>query len=101
MQKLKNDVERDLDCEPVTERERIIEDCIPVLIDKVENDNLKKDFEEIHEMTLDLKNNIDNDEKRDKLVKELRDMYRDIDYYLRDNDNFDPPHVTNYADEQT
>ncbi|QQK78682.1 hypothetical protein HUG20_01370 [Salicibibacter cibi] len=99
--RLEDDVHRDLDCEPVQDRERMVEDCIPDLMDIVDNDNLKKDFEDIKALTLDLKDNIDNDEKRDELVKELRDMYRDIDYYLRDNDNFDPPNVTNYAEEQS
>ncbi|WP_368503197.1 hypothetical protein AB3N04_13125 [Alkalihalophilus sp. As8PL] len=63
----------------------------------VEDPYLKKDYEEILILLLELEEKIENEEERTRLVRELQLIYRDLDYYLRNNTYHDATHVSHYG----
>ncbi|MCK0470280.1 hypothetical protein [Halalkalibacter sp. APA_J-10(15)] len=66
-------------------------------IEVTEDPYLKKDFEDIEGLLLELGENMDNEEIRNRIVKELQKIYRDLDYYYRSNDVHAPTNVSHYG----
>ncbi|WP_078554366.1 hypothetical protein [Bacillus alkalicellulosilyticus] len=62
-----------------------------------ENPHLKKDFEDIYDILLELELKMDNEEERKRLVHELQKIYRDLDYYVRGNTMHGSTDVTHYS----
>ncbi|QDI90709.1 hypothetical protein EPH95_05560 [Salicibibacter halophilus] len=78
-----------------------IKEDIPEAYVNTDDDVLKKDLEDIFYITYELKENVENDEERDHLVRKLRDIYADLDYYFLGNETWGSMDVTHYAESQS
>jgi hypothetical protein len=70
-------------------------------MDIIEDTALLEDFYRMHRVASTFINSIENDEL-DELewrsrTSELRNIYRDLDYYVRGSEHYEPPNVTRYA----
>ncbi|WP_054636520.1 hypothetical protein [Thalassobacillus sp. C254] len=74
-------------------RPQSVEDAL----EDVTDPSLHRDFEDILSLWGELEANVDDVEERNRLVHELQKIYRDLDYYVRENARFDPPNITHYG----